>query len=216
MKRILSPSLLSADFLDLRGACNLVENSLAQWVHLDIMDGSFVPNISYGMPVVSAVRQGTTKVLDVHLMIERPERYIEEFARCGADIITVHQESTVHLHRVVSHIKSLGKMAGVSLCPATSLSTLDEILPELDLVLIMSVNPGFAAQRFIDSSLQKIQRLREMIDSRGLSTLIEVDGGVTVGNAQMLFEAGADALVAGSAVFNAADPLQAVEQILGA
>lgn len=192
----------------------MIESSEAQWVHLDIMDGNFVPNISFGMPVVGAVRKATTKLMDVHLMIEGADRYIEEFAKLGADLITVHVEAIKHLHRTVNHIKSLGKKAGVSLCPATPLSAVEEILGEVDVVLLMSVNPGFAAQRFIPSTLDKIARLREMIDSKGYSTLIEVDGGVTLDNAEELYGAGADCLVAGSAVFGAESPVETIAKII--
>lgn len=192
----------------------MIESSEAQWVHLDIMDGNFVPNISFGMPVVEAVRRATTKLMDVHLMIEGAERYIEEFAKLGADLITVHVEAIKHLHRTVNHIKSLGIKAGVSLCPATPLSAVEEILGEVDVVLLMSVNPGFGAQRFIPSTLDKIARLREMIDSKGYSTLIQVDGGVTVDNAEELYSAGADCLVAGSAVFSVENPIQTIAKII--
>lgn len=192
----------------------MIESSEAQWVHLDIMDGNFVPNISFGMPVVAAVREATTKLMDVHLMIEGADRYIEEFVRLGSDLITVHVEAITHLHRTVAHIKSLGKKAGVSLCPATPLSAIEEILGEVDVVLLMSVNPGFAAQKFIPSTLDKIARLREMIDSKGYSTLIEVDGGVTVDNAAQLYSVGADCLVAGSAVFSAEDRVATISKII--
>ncbi len=214
MQKLISPSLLSADFLNLGESCAMIESSEAQWVHLDIMDGNFVPNISFGMPVVGAVRKATTKLMDVHLMIEGADRYIEEFAKLGADLITVHVEAIKHLHRTVNHIKSLGKKAGVSLCPATPLSAVEEILGEVDVVLLMSVNPGFAAQRFIPSTLDKIARLREMIDSKGYSTLIEVDGGVTLDNAEELYGAGADCLVAGSAVFGAESPVETIAKII--
>ncbi len=193
----------------------MLDESNAQWFHLDIMDGNFVPNISFGLPIVKAVRATTSKVLDVHLMIENPSRYIEEFAALGADIITVHAEAVTHLHRTIHQIKNLGKLAGVSLCPSTPLSAIEEVLEDIDVVLIMSVNPGFAAQSFISSSVDKIKRLREMIDSRGLSTLIEVDGGVNTQNAESLYEAGAHCLVAGNAVFTAEDPHAAIDTILG-
>ncbi len=214
MQKLISPSLLSADFLNLGESCAMLDRSEAQWFHLDIMDGNFVPNISYGMPIVKAVRSTTKKVLDVHLMIEGAERYIDEFAEIGSDIITVHVEAIKHLHRTLHHIKSLGKLAGVSLCPATPLSTIEEVLDDIDVVLLMSVNPGFGGQSFIPQTTDKIKRLRAMIDSRGLKTIIEIDGGVTPDNASELYEAGANCLVAGSAVFSAADPEQAIKRIL--
>ncbi|MFI3286935.1 MAG: ribulose-phosphate 3-epimerase [Rikenellaceae bacterium] len=215
MQKLISPSLLSADFLNLGESCAMLDRSEAQWFHLDIMDGNFVPNISYGMPIVKAVRSTTKKVLDVHLMIEGAERYIDEFAEIGSDVITVHVEAIKHLHRTLHHIKSLGKLAGVSLCPATPLSTIEEVLDDIDVVLLMSVNPGFGGQSFIPQTTDKIKRLRNMLDSRGLNTIIEIDGGVTPDNASELYEAGANCLVAGSAVFSAADPEQAIKKILG-
>lgn len=215
MQKLISPSLLSADFLNLGDSCAMLDRSEAQWFHLDIMDGNFVPNISYGMPIVKAVRSTTKKVLDVHLMIEGAERYIEEFAAIGSDVITVHVEAIKHLHRTLHQIKSLGKLAGVSLCPATPLSSIEEVLEDIDVVLLMSVNPGFGGQSFIPQTVDKIKRLREMIDKKGLKTIIEIDGGVTPKNAEELYSAGANCLVAGSAVFGAEDPELAVKQILG-
>lgn len=214
MTRIISPSLLSADFLNLSRDCALIDDSEAQWFHLDIMDGCFVPNISYGMPVIAAIRKTTTKVLDVHLMIEKPERYISEFKRVGADFLTVHAESTIHLHRTLQAIHAEGMKAGVALNPSTPLSAVEEVLPLCDMVLLMSVNPGFGGQKFIETSVDKIRRLRQMIDSRGLKTLIQIDGGVNTANARMLFDAGCNVLVAGNAVFGSADPQQTIKELL--
>ncbi len=214
MKKIISPSLLAADFLNLGRDCQMVNESDAQWFHLDIMDGVFVPNISYGMPVIEAIRRSTDKVLDVHLMIEKPERYIAEFKRVGADILTVHAEATIHLHRTIQAIKAEGMLAGVALCPATPLCSIEEVLCDVDMVLLMSVNPGFGGQKFIPSTLDKIKRLREMIVSRGLDVMIQVDGGVGEHNAAELFEAGAESLVAGSAVFGSEDPKATIEAML--
>lgn len=214
MTRIISPSLLSADFLNLSRDCALIDDSEAQWFHLDIMDGCFVPNISYGMPVIAAIRKTTTKVLDVHLMIEKPERYIAEFKRVGADFLTVHAESTIHLHRTLQAIHAEGMKAGVALNPSTPLSAVEEVLPLCDMVLLMSVNPGFGGQKFIETSVDKVRRLRHMIDSRGLATLIQIDGGVNTANARMLFDAGCNVLVAGNAVFGSTDPQQTIKELL--
>ncbi len=214
MQKLISPSLLSADFLNLGDACDMLNRSEAQWYHLDIMDGLFVPNISYGMPLIRAFRSATDKVLDVHLMIENPDQYLAEFADCGADILTVHAESVVHLHRTVGHIKSLGCKAGVALCPSTPLSAVEEVLGDVDMVLLMSVNPGFGGQSFIHSSIDKVKRLRKMISERGFNTLIQIDGGVTLENAGELYGAGCDCLVAGSAVFCAQNPEQMISDIL--
>lgn len=198
----ISPSILSADFSRLGEDVQAVDRAGADYIHIDVMDGHFVPNITIGPLVVDALRKVTDKPLDVHLMIENPDLYIADFARAGADIITVHQEAVPHLHRTVQLIKSLGKKAGVSLNPATPVETLDVILDELDLVLIMSVNPGFGGQSFIPSALDKIRALRQRITERGLSTELEVDGGVKIDNIREVVAAGADVLVAGSAVFN--------------
>ena len=198
----ISPSILSADFSRLGEDVQAVDRAGADYIHIDVMDGHFVPNITIGPLVVEALRKVTDKPLDVHLMIENPDLYIADFAKAGADIITVHQEAVPHLHRTVQLIKSLGKKAGVSLNPATPVETLDIILDELDLVLIMSVNPGFGGQSFIPSALDKIRALRQRITERGLSTELEVDGGVKIDNIREVVAAGADVLVAGSAVFN--------------
>lgn len=201
----IAPSILSADFSRLGEEVQAVDRAGADYIHVDVMDGHFVPNITIGPLVVDALRKVTQKPLDVHLMIDNPDLYIPDFAKAGADIITVHQEAVPHLHRTVQLIKSLGKQAGVSINPATPVETLDVILDELDLVLIMSVNPGFGGQSFIPSALAKIQALRQRITARGLATELEVDGGVKVDNIHDVVAAGADVLVAGSAVFNTED-----------
>lgn len=202
---ILSPSILAADFSKLQADVAQVENSGCEYLHVDIMDGHFVPNISFGPVVLKSLQNKTKLFMDVHLMIENPDMYIEEFVKAGADLITVHQEACPHLHRTIQNIKSYGIKAGVSLNPATPLSTLEEILPELDMVLIMSVNPGFGGQSFIESSLDKIVRLKQMIDARGLKIDIEVDGGIKADNVGAVLNAGANVIVAGSALFAASD-----------
>lgn len=201
----LAPSILSADFADLLKDVKVVEEAGAEWLHIDIMDGHFVPNISFGPMVVKALDGKVNMVFDVHLMIENPDLYIKEFVDAGADIITVHAEACPHLHRTIQLIKSYGVKAGVSLNPATSLASVEEILPELDMVLIMSVNPGFGGQSFIETSLDKIARLKSMIDSRNLQMDIQVDGGVKLDNVDKVLQAGATSIVAGSAVFKADD-----------
>jgi ribulose-phosphate 3-epimerase len=201
----IAPSILSADFSRLGEDIQAVDRAGADYIHVDVMDGHFVPNITIGPLVVEALRKVTDKPLDVHLMIENPDLYIDAFAKAGADIITVHQEAVPHLHRTVQLIKSLGKKAGISLNPATPVETLDVILDELDLVLVMSVNPGFGGQSFIPSALDKIRALRQRITERGLATEIEVDGGVKIDNIRQVVAAGADVLVAGSAIFNTDD-----------
>lgn len=202
MEYILSPSILSADFAKLGDDVKRAADAGAQWIHIDVMDGSFVPNISFGFPVIKAIRGVTDKVFDVHLMIKEPGRYIGEFAECGADLITLHAESTKHLHRAIQQVKAAGCKVGVSLNPATPLSALDYILDEIDMVLIMTVNPGYGGQAYIDGMDQKIRDLRKIATDRGLDLDIQVDGGVTADNIGRIKECGANIFVAGSAVFN--------------
>lgn len=215
MPPILSPSLLSADFSDLRKDIELINKSRADWFHLDIMDGVFVPNISFGLPVIAAVKRHATKPLDVHLMIVEPDKFIDDFKKAGADILTVHYEACPHLHRTIQRIKAAGMKAGVSLNPHTPVHLLEDILPDLDMVLIMSVNPGFGGQSFIPGSLLKISKLRAMADKSNPGLIIQVDGGISTGNAAEVTAAGANSLVAGSAIFGASDPLAAIDMIKG-
>lgn len=210
-KKMLAPSLLSADFGHLADDIEMLNESNCDWFHLDVMDGVFVPNISFGFPVMEAMKRHARKPLDVHLMIERPEKFIPEVQRLGALVMNVHQEACVHLHRVLQQIRNAGMMSGVTLNPSTPVSMVEDVLEDADLVMLMSVNPGFAGQRFIEHTYEKVERLREMIDRRHLSTLIEVDGGVCRENAARLYEAGADVLVAGSAVFRAQNPVEEVD-----
>jgi len=210
---LIAPSMLAADFGNLQRDTEMVNNSDADWFHIDVMDGHFVPNISYGMPVIQAIKKHATKPLDVHLMIEKPERYIEEFAKVGADIITVHYESTVHLHRTLRQIKDAGCKAGVVLNLTTPVSVLEDILPECYMVLIMSINPGFGGQKFEEITYNKVKKLRKMIDEQGLDTLIEIDGGVTDKNIEKLVEAGANVFVAGSHVFKSEDQPKTIARL---
>ncbi len=211
----LLPSILAADFRYLGEQLAEVERAGADGIHLDVMDGRFVPNISLGLPIVEAARRATSLALDVHLMIVEPERYVDDFARAGADIISVHQEACPHLHRTVQHIKQLGKQAGVALNPGTPLSSLEEILDEVDLILLMSVNPGFGGQRFIQASLDKVRRLRHLLDARDSSALLEIDGGIGPDTAPQAVAAGARMVVAGSAVFGApGGPAQGVKRLI--
>ena len=210
---IIAPSLLSANFLQLQQDCDMLNQSKADWYHLDVMDGRFVPNISFGPMLISFFRKATQKTCDVHLMIEEPEKYAEEFAKAGADILTVHVEACTHLHRNLQQIRSLGMKAGVAVNPHTPISVLSEIISDIDLVCLMSVNPGFGGQKFIPQTIQKIKELRELIQDKNASTLIEIDGGVTTENAPSIIEAGADVLVAGNTVFKSADPTATIAQL---
>lgn len=213
MAHLIAPSLLAADFGNLARDVRMVEDSQADWHHIDVMDGMFVPNISFGMPVIEAIGQHASKPLDVHLMIEDPDRYIDRFAALGARILTVHVEACRHLHRTLSAIAEAGMRPGVALNPATPIGAIEEVLGDLDLVCVMSVNPGFGGQRFIPGTLDKVRRLTEMKRAAGAQFLIEIDGGVGESNAAALVDAGADVLVAGSSVFGSPDPVEAVARL---
>jgi ribulose-phosphate 3-epimerase len=210
---IIAPSLLAANFLNLEAECKMFNESEAEWFHLDVMDGQFVPNISFGIPVIEQVRKATTKIVDVHLMILKPEHLTEAFKKAGADILSVHIEACTHLHRNIQQIKGLGMKAGVAINPHTPVSSLSDILHDIDLVCMMSVNPGFGGQKFIQYTLEKIKQLRKMIDERGLQVKIEIDGGVTLDNAAEIIAAGADVLVAGNTVFSSADPKATIAKL---
>lgn len=211
----IAPSILSADFADFASAVRMLETAGADMVHCDVMDGVFVPNISFGQSTIKAIKRRTNLPLDVHLMITEPGRYVEEFAAAGADIITVHAESTAHLNRVVRQVKDCGKLAGVSLNPCTPTDVLKYVLEDIDLILCMSVNPGFGGQCFIRSTLDKLKEVRKLIDDSGRKIMLEVDGGVTPFNAPEIIRAGADVLVAGSAVFNSDDPAGVIKALRG-
>ncbi len=208
---LISPSLLSADFGNLERDIKMLNQSNADWYHLDVMDGVFVPNISFGFPVMEAMAKVATKPLDVHLMIVEPEKYVSQVKALGAKVMNVHQEATIHLHRLLNHIRKEGMMSGVTINPSTPVCMVEDVLEEADIVMLMSVNPGFGGQKFIEHTVDKVRQLREMIDRKNLKTLIEIDGGVCRANARMLVDAGVDVLVAGSAVFKPAAPAAEID-----
>ena len=214
MKRIIAPSILSANFLELGNEIEKINNSNAEWVHFDVMDGVFVPNISFGLPILEQVRKATSKFIDVHLMIENADPFIIPFKEAGADNITVHYETCRHLNRTINFIKEQGIKASVCLNPHTPVELLSEILPEIDMVLLMSVNPGFGGQEFIESTYRKVERLKDMINQRGLQTLIEVDGGVNAETGKKLFESGANVLVSGSYIFKSNNPVETINNLI--
>lgn len=213
MSIIIAPSVLACDFSKLGEEIEMINQSVAEWIHIDVMDGIFVPNISFGFPILEAIRKKTTKICDVHLMVQQPERYFAEFKKHGADAISIHWESCTHIHRAIQEIKSLGMKAGIVLNPHTPIHFLEDIIHELDYVLIMSVNPGFGGQKFIPASIDKIAVLKKYIAERNLKTLIQVDGGVDIHNARAVKDAGATILVAGSAVFKSAQPIQMIQDL---
>ena len=213
MSHLIAPSLLASDFANLQSECEMINNSQADWYHLDVMDGVFVPNISFGIPVIDFMNKHAKKPLDVHLMIVQPERYIKHFKNVGANVLTVHIEASTHLHRTLQAIKQEGMQSGVALNPHTPVEQLEPTLEETDLVCLMSVNPGFGGQNFIEGTYRKVEKLRSMIDKAGLATKIEIDGGVTSANARKLIDCGADVLVAGSFVFKAENPTQTIADL---
>ncbi len=210
---IVAPSLLSANFIDLQADCNMLNESQADWFHLDVMDGRFVPNISFGPMIIEFIRKATTKFCDVHLMIKQPEHFAEQFKNAGADGLTVHVEACTHLHRNIQQIKGLGMKAGIALNPHTPIASLVDIVQDIDMVCLMSVNPGFGGQKFIPQTLEKIKQLRQMANDRNKPLHIEIDGGVTLDNAKEIIEAGADVLVAGNTVFRSANPTETIARL---
>lgn len=213
MAKIISPSVLSCDFANIQRDVEMINNSTADWFHIDVMDGVFVPNISFGFPVISAIKKHAKKPLDVHLMIANPDQYLQEFKDAGADILTVHYEACPHLHRTIQAIKQLGMKAGVALNPHTPVQLLEDVIEDLDLVLIMSVNPGFGGQKFINNAVLKVEQAKNLIHLKGSHAVVEVDGGVNLETGKLLVEAGADALVAGSFVFNSPDPSATISDL---
>ncbi len=213
MQTIIAPSVLAADFANLQRDIEMINQSEADWFHIDIMDGVFVPNISFGMPVLEAITRHAKKTIDVHLMIVDPDRYISTFKKLGANILTIHYEACTHLHRTLQAIKAEGMKAGVALNPHTNVDLLEDVIQDIDLVCIMSVNPGFGGQSFIENTYDKVVKLKTLIQQKNASTIIEIDGGVTIKNAKQLLEAGADVLVAGSFVFNSTDPINTIHQL---
>ncbi len=213
MKHLIAPSLLSADFANLKDDIDLINRSKADWFHVDVMDGVFVPNISFGQPIIKHIKKHAKKPLDVHLMIVDPDRYFEDFKNAGADILTIHYEACTHLHRSIQAIKALNMKAGVVLNPHTPIHVLEDIITELDVVLLMSVNPGFGGQKFIENTYQKITKLKELISNKNANTLIEVDGGVTIENTPKLLSAGANVLVAGNTVFGSENPEETIAKL---
>ncbi len=210
---LIAPSMLSADFLKLGEEIDMINNSEADWFHLDVMDGRFVPNISYGMPIIAQIKKRATKTCDVHLMIEDPERYLEDFKKAGADYLTVHYETGYHIHRTLTSIRALGMKAGLAINPHTPVEMVQDIIHEIDLLLVMSINPGFGGQKFLPLTYDKIHKAKALITAAGASTLIEIDGGVTLENAADIIAAGADVLVAGNTVFGAADPTDMIKRL---
>jgi ribulose-phosphate 3-epimerase len=213
MSHLVAPSILSCDFAFVARDIEMVNSSEADWLHVDVMDGMYVPNISFGIPVVKAMKRHSKIPLDVHLMIVQPENYLKKFRDAGADVITIHLEACTHLHAAVMEIRSMGAMAGVAINPHTSISALEEILPDIHVVCLMGVNPGFGGQEFIESSIDKCKKLRQMIDEKHLKALIEIDGGVKLDNAQKILDAGADVLVSGSGVFHHGNPVETINQL---
>ncbi len=213
-KPIIAPSVLSANFANLEADLEMLNNSVAEFIHIDVMDGVFVPNISFGFPLIQAMRKLSTKTFDVHLMIVEPDKYIETFKNAGADILSVHLEASTHLHRTLQKIHSVDMKAGVAINPHTSVNLLEETIADIDLVCVMSVNPGFGGQKFIENTYDKISRLKDLILKKNSKALIEIDGGVTLQNAKKLLEHGADVLVAGNAVFNSESPIQTIQQLI--